>query len=328
MTIPTPENLPILLIFDIDETLIQFINNSRYKPTPYEHWKNITPKQRNSFLNLWDEDTKEYKNPSKLPDDKIYYLEKNTKNAQLFRPGLYKFIQKVNSDPRIFIALWTLSDTEYAEGILNSLIKQFHLKKEKCVFAAGADGSDEYDTKPNKRLDYIWNLPKYKHRFNKFNTILIDDRLGNVNHKINQENSILIEEFAPFGPKKEREPLTDELLRHALDDKAFTKLSTIIDKVLSYNSGCDEDECNDAFFSEPVFPMKNKNKLKKLGVTSTIINEIPLITIGDVHNSSNTSKGGKKRTYKRSNTNKRTNKIKSQTTRNKRKTKRSKKYRK
>ena len=114
------------------------------------------------------------------------------------------------------------------------------------------------------------------------------------------ENSILIEEFAPFGPKKEREPLIDAKLDHALHDKAFNELSKIVDKVLSYNSGCDEEECNDAFFSEPVFPMHNRNKLRKLGVEPNIINEEPLITIGDVHNSANPSKGGKhKRTQKK-----------------------------
>lgn len=330
MSIPAPDELPILLVFDIDETLIQFINNTkRYDPTPYDHWKRITPEQKMKFSNLWDEDAGEYKNPLKLRDDKIYYLEGKDRYAQLFRPGLDKFIQKVNSDPRIFIALWTLSDTDYAEGIRNSLFKQFGLKKEKCVFAYGADGFDEYDTSPNKRLDFIWNQPKYKDRFNKFNTILVDDRLGNLDHRINHENSILIEEFAPFGPKKERETLTDELLGHALHDKAFTELSKIIDKVLKYNSGCDEEECSDAFFSEPVFPMKNANKLRKLGLEPTIINGKPIITIGDVHNAANPSKGGKrrrntnkrsnKRSNRRSNTNKRTNK---------RKTKRSNKFRK
>ena len=180
-------------------------------------------------------------------------------------------------------------------------------------------------TSPPKRLNFIWNQSKYKHRFNKFNTILVDDRLENLDHKYNQENSILIEEFAPFGPKKEREPLTDELLAHALHDKGFAELSKIIDKVLDYNSGCDEVECNDAFFSEPVFPMKNPNKLGKLGVEPIITkNGKLLITIGDVHNSANPSKGGKRR----SNTNKRTNKRTNKITRNKRKTKRSKKSRK
>ena len=81
MSIPSPDELPILLVFDIDETLIQFINNNKHYnekgeliTSPYEHWKRITPEQKKNFSNLWDEDAGEYKNPLKLRDDKIYYL--------------------------------------------------------------------------------------------------------------------------------------------------------------------------------------------------------------------------------------------------------------
>jgi hypothetical protein len=186
--------------------------------------------------------------------------------------------------------------------------------------AYGADVSEEgYDTKPNKRLDFIWNNPKYKYRFNKFNTILIDDRLGNLEHAINSENSILIEEFAPFGEKKEREPLTDERLEHALHDKAFIELSIIVDKILAYTSGCDQEECNDAFFSEPVFPMRNINKLRKLGVEPVLINGKPLIAIGDVHNSANPSKGGNTRSKNTQSNTKRSKNKRSNTKRSKNK---------
>jgi hypothetical protein len=47
--------MPLLLVFDIDETLIQFINNTkRYNPTPYDYWKNISKEQRKNFSSLWD----------------------------------------------------------------------------------------------------------------------------------------------------------------------------------------------------------------------------------------------------------------------------------
>ena len=107
-----------------------------------------------------------------MREDKIFYLEKRDKHAKLFRPGLAKFIQKVNKEPRLFIGLWTLSDTDYAEAIRNSLFNIYGLKKDKCLFAYGADESDQgYDTKPPKKLSFIWNQAKYKNRFNKFNTI-------------------------------------------------------------------------------------------------------------------------------------------------------------
>ena len=82
MSLAKPENFPLLLIFDIDETLIQFINSDkkkRFPVNPYSYWKNITSAQRAKFGN---------------GPDQLKFEDKVDKSCVIFRPGLGEFLRK------------------------------------------------------------------------------------------------------------------------------------------------------------------------------------------------------------------------------------------
>jgi hypothetical protein len=322
MSLAKPKNFPLLLIFDIDETLIQFINSDtkgRFPVNPYSYWKNITSAQRANFGN---------------GHDQLKFEDKVDKSCVIFRPGLGEFLKKTESNPRIHVALWTFSERQYAIDIANLITKFFRLKKNPFVFEYGSEDMHP-DEKP-KSLKKIWDgglvydldedtgepilddegeikfrrVKGFGHKYNKFNTILLDDRLGNLNHSINKENSIIVQEFAPFGDKKQRQPLTDENLRIALDDTMFNELGQITDNILDYIGGCDEEECADAFETETIFPAKNINKLRKLNVlrNQKTFFDKPMISIGDTSNAASAHKGGKTRKTKKSKNSRKTNK--------------------
>ena len=164
----------------------------------------------------------------------------------------------------------------------------------------------------------IWENPQYKNRFNKFNTFLLDDRLGNLCHKINKENSILVQAFAPFGETKAREKTTDLLLQKAIKDPMFEILIEIINNILIDIDGCSDKEIKDACNIESVFAVKNlkRKKIDKYLKDFTLESNYrcSLITIGDVANASSIHKGGKtkkRKTKKRKTKKRKTKKRKS-----------------
>ena len=97
-------NRDILLIFDIDETLLQFINKKSY--------------------HFWEETSDEEK---QIITDGLEYIDiPKKKQIIFFRPKLREFLKLVQSNPRIKIALWTYSEREYAEDIANNISQYFH----------------------------------------------------------------------------------------------------------------------------------------------------------------------------------------------------------
>ena len=293
-------NRDILVIFDIDETILQFINKKAY-----HFWQETTDEQKKMIADL-------------------EYID-NPKKEQIifFRPKIKDFLKLVKSNSRIKIALWTYSEREYAEDIANLISNHFDIPKDTFVFTYG---SEDIDDDIPKSLMTIWENPQYKNRFNKFNTFLLDDRLGNLCHKINKENSILVQAFAPFGETKAREKTTDLLLQKAIKDPMFEILIEIINNILIDIDGCSDKEIKDACNIESVFAVKNlkRKKIDKYLKDFTLESNYrcSLITIGDVANASSIHKGGK--TKKRKTKKRKTKKRK--TKKRKTKKRKSKKY--
>ena len=266
----------ILVVFDIDETLIQFINKNAYK-----YWQAITPEQRRTIENK-----------------ELEFIDLGPKKQQVIfiRPGLREFLEMARDTGRVKVALWTYSEREYAEDVANFLCDKFNLPKDTFIFKYGTEDIKDHDNP--KSLKQIWDIPKYGKKFNKFNTFLVDDRFGNLCHDINENNSILVQAFAPFGETKQREPLTDALLTKAIEDNIFSELTVIVEKLLSDIDGCSDEEVEDAFNEEAVFAPRCMKRKGLANYVKKYKNDIKLCTIGDVEHAASTFKGGKRTTRK------------------------------
>jgi hypothetical protein len=276
-------NRDILIVFDIDETLIQFINKG-----PYPFW---TQFQSEGSIG----DKCRFGRSIKYTD----YPDKN--QVILFRPGLEEFLKMAKESGRIKVAIWTYSEQSYAVRIAREICEKFNLPSDTFIFTYGTEDIRDHDIP--KSLEQIWSDPNFGSKFNKFNTFLVDDRFGNVCHEINNRNSILIQAFAPFGEDKKREPMSQELLTKSVNDHLFCDLTEISQKILDDIDGCDDNDIREAFKSESVFAPKC---MKRRGLSEyvKIYNEgLQLCTIGEVENAAAPGKGGR-RTRKMRNYNK------------------------
>jgi hypothetical protein len=259
----------ILVVFDIDETLIQFINRNAY-----HYWQEITPEQK------------------RIIDNHLEYVDLGEEKKQVIflRPGLKEFLEMSRNTERIKVAIWTYSEREYANAIAKLICDKFGLSPDPFIFKYGAEDIEDDDIP--KSLTKIWNDPKFSKKFNKFNTFLVDDRYGNVCHDTNVSNSILVQAFAPFGETKQREPLTHELLEKAIDDNVFYELTNITNNLISDIDGCDDEEIDEAFQTEAVFAPKCMARKKLDSYVKQYADNIQLCTIGEVENASSAFKGG------------------------------------
>ena len=145
-------------------------------------------------------------------------------------------------------------EKKYAEDIANVISQEFDIPKQMFLFTYGSEDIQDHDIP--KSLTTIWENPEYKNRFNKFNTFLLDDRLGNLCHKVNEKNSILVQAFSPFGETKQREKTNKFLIEKAINDPMFEILVEIINSLLADIDGCSNEEINEAFNIENVFASK------------------------------------------------------------------------
>ena len=242
------------VVFDIDETLIQFIN-SQYR------------------ARVWDI----------LPDAEkaqFSYVEKGG-HIIIFRPGLRELFAYFSGNrPLIQVGLWTYSEDYSCRDIANEIIKYAGLPKNFFLFLL----SDQDMTDHPKDLNVVYHMFPY---LSSFNTFIVDDLHKNISHKANKENCVIVQPFAPFGIVKERELLTDMALRRSVDDDIFKTLEMICKKVHSDIDGCTTaDIDNLANNPEPVFSIK---RVKRMGlqnfVKTYVTKTISLLTIGDPHQS-------------------------------------------
>ena len=242
------------VVFDIDETLIQFIN-SKYRARVWD----ILP----------DAEKKNFK-----------YVEKDG-HIIIFRPGLKELFAYFNGNrPLIQVGLWTYSDPDYCNDIANEIIKYAELPDDFFLFRL----SDKDMTDEPKDLNVIYEKFPY---LSSFNTFIVDDLHKNITHKANKENCIIIQPFAPFTTTKEREPLTEMALRRSMDDDVFKTLNVICKKVEADIDGCESEDI-DALVKnpEPVFCMKRIRRMGLQNFLKTYVTKtISLVTIGDAHQS-------------------------------------------
>lgn len=281
-----PNKSPILVIFDIDETLLQFMGGSKH------HF----------FNEISVEDRKE------IQKSNIEYLDKKGINPKtneifsecaLFRPYLRQFLEMVKKNPRVHIAIWTYAEHSYAEKVADIITRHFGFTKSPFVFTYGAEDIDDDDYP--KSLKQVWRDFK---EYNRFNTFIVDDRLGNLSHAHNLLNSVVCQGFAPFSERKTRLPLTRESLGTSMNDTMFLELMKIIENSFKYIDGCSDEECEEAFKQESIFSPKlvAKNGNSKYiqdvkGTVKGVENIYKMIAIGDVSIAGSEHKGGSLRKY-------------------------------
>lgn len=264
--------LPILVVFDIDETLLQFINKK-----PYHFWEDVSAERKAAFT---------------CDDNEV------KRQCIIYRPHLKEFFNFVKKNPYVHVALWTYSEQEYAEHIAHSIVKTFGLAKDPFVFKYGTEQIANHSIP--KDLNDIWNDSQFEGKYHKFNTFLVDDRVGNLTHRKNQFNSVLVKGFDPLGPSKARGEMTDTLFRHAVEDDVLVHLMKVIKNVHKDISGCSEEEIEDAFSTEHIFPdqktctRKGLKHYMKSHYAEDIDDDVLLVTIGNIDASEQHLKGGRR----------------------------------
>jgi len=270
------------VVFDIDETLIQFIN-AQYR------------------ARVWDI----------LPDAEkamFSYVERGG-HVIIFRPGLRELFAYFNGNrPLIQVGLWTYSEDYYCRDIATEIIKYAGLPSDFFLFLLS--GKDIRDDDDPKNLNVIYEKFPY---LSSFNTFIVDDLYTNITHQVNKENCIIVQPFAPFTTTKKREPLTEMALRRSVDDDVFQLLDVICKKVHADIDGCDTEDI-DALVEnpEPVFSMK---RIRRMGLQNFLkkyaTKTISLLTIGSAHQSTDFfevddagSRGGARKSGRRTRRNK------------------------
>lgn len=220
----------LLVVFDIDETLIQFM--------------------KNKYTDLFEE-AKPIIDSATIEGQTKKYV-KSGKNTILFRPYLEEMLNLAKQDSFYKFAMWTYSDPEYADAIKRVLTAEFDLPADFFLFVwSDAEMDDDYP----KNMTQIWS--KFP-QFNKFNTVLVDDRYGNMSHQNNHENGIFIQPYAPFGAEGEREKM-DETRLH---DTTFVGVMDFLKALKKDIKGCTPEEYLEALRVETVV---NAKRLKRMG---------------------------------------------------------------
>ena len=265
-------HLPILVVFDIDETLLQFINTK-----PYHFWEDVSADRKAAFT----------------VDD-----EPDKRKCIIYRPHLKEFFDFVKKNPYVHVALWTYSEQEYAEDIASSMMRTFGLEQDPFVFKYGTEQVANHSIP--KDLNDIWNDDQFEGKYNKFNTFLVDDRVNNLTHRKNKFNSVLVKGFEPLGASKARGEMTDTLFRQAVEDDVLVHLTHVIKNIHKDISGCSKEEIEEAFSTEHIFPDRktcNRKGLKqymKSHYDEGIDDDVLLVTIGDIDASEQHLKGGRR----------------------------------
>ncbi len=226
----------LLVVFDIDETLIQFINSNDAKKV-----------KRN--LDLLDPDT--YLRSEESEDNASYII---------FRPHLKELLNLFKNDSFFKPALWTYSERSYSRNIGNILIRKYGLPENFFLFRKGAEDIDDDPDGITKNLRRIYE--EYPDKYNTFNTILVDDRYGNINNESNRFNGIVIQPFAPFGPEKKRELLSVEEFNSQMNDNVLLSIMDIMKKIKNDIEGCDSEDIEIGFETEAVFSEKRIKRMR------------------------------------------------------------------
>ena len=234
------KNDDLLIVFDLDETLIQFL-----------HAKNAP-----DAMKLWKETADDVK-------AKLHYVTEK-KHIIILRPHLEQLFNYFMENTNIRVGLWTLSEREYGQSIANLLSAEFDLPQNFFLFVYGDEDVKDYKTR--KDLSMIWEqFPTY-HRSN---TFLVDDLKRNIMHPINRKNGFLTPAFEPFGMKGHREDIAiDESITKALEDVAMKEVVKFSRKIIRYNTSHPEDR-------RPLFDKKRMADMKMQSYLKMVAKDDP-----------------------------------------------------
>jgi hypothetical protein len=263
------------VVFDIDETLIQFIHSKHRTRV----WDILSDSEKAQFK----------------------YVEKGG-HIIIFRPGLRELFAYFNGNrPLIQVGLWTYSERAYCKDVADEIIKYAELPEDFFLFLLG---SEDMTDEP-KDLNIVYEMFPY---LSSFNTFIVDDLHKNISHAANKENSIIVQPFAPFSINKERELLTEMSLRRSVGDDIFQLLDIICRKVKTDIDGCSSADIDKMVRKpEPVFCMKRIKRMQIQNFLKTYATKtISLLTIGNAHQSKDFfevdnagSRGGARKTRRR-----------------------------
>jgi hypothetical protein len=245
----------LCVVFDIDETLIQFVQNK--------------------YRSVWDGLDESIKNKFDIIDF--------GKHLIILRPHIRTLFDYFKQTPNIKVGLWTYSERQYSEDIAKVLSRQLNLPSGFFMFTWGAE--DMESTEDYQASGLAKDLTRVYHsfpNFNKFNTFIVDDLYKNIKHEININNSILVQPFGPLGTAKVRTDIGVEKQTKLSNDNVFIELQEICQKALRDIVNCSEADINAAFDRESIFTAK---RLKRMQLDSLIktyaIKFIKMLTIGD-----------------------------------------------
>lgn len=155
----------ICLVFDIDETLLQY-GPDHYSPNKFDYEENLIGKDR-----------------------------------MVIRPGLKKFIEFVKSNgEKIILGIWTYGTKEYAEKVAKRLEEKYNNLEPLFKFVYSRENMTPGML--DKELDFI--VHKHPELgITKANTFLVDNRPANVIHQKNRNNGIIVESFNGDPGKKD-----------------------------------------------------------------------------------------------------------------------------
>ena len=171
-------NQKFCVIFDIDETMVQYLHSA------------VT-------INKWQT----YK---KLYQGKIEEQEKED-SILLFRPGLREFIKFAKTHD-IDIAIWTYGNRTYSQFIEAEITRYAGLDKSPFVFVYSSEEIKEDLANGRGEKDLRRVFMAYPAKYTASNTFLVDNRAANVFHEFNRENGIVVESFditAGYKPNKD-----------------------------------------------------------------------------------------------------------------------------
>lgn len=199
------------VIFDIDETMIQYLHDE-------------------SSIRKWHSYKKFFPN-------RIEAIENRT-NIILFRPGLREFIhyaQKHNID----LAIWTYGNKAYSNMIDEVITEYADLRKSPFEFVYSREEIqlDLANGREEKDLRRVFDA--FPRKYNNSNTFLVDNRAANVFHHSNRENGIVVESFditAGYSPNGDT---MFETLKH-ICDKNPSFMHSIFSQVNIVRSGLEK----------------------------------------------------------------------------------------
>jgi len=170
--------MKLCVVFDLDETLIHFIDE-RNKHV----WENTSEKNKNAMDYVEEED-----------------------GVFIFRPFIKEmFSYFLKNRTTISVGIWTYADATYAAKVREVISKRCNLPEDFFLFTYSFDDiSGPYP----KDIRYVF---RHFPECNKSNTFLVDNLASNVMHKINKKNGILIPSFAPYGHNPNWNPALEEI---------------------------------------------------------------------------------------------------------------------